>query len=77
MKLDGKTNEELHGMMAAIEADPKNQMPKGSIWKYAPNARKKLDKLAWAVTHNLAEQRRLAGDPVRCDGYSGRQSNRR
>ena len=77
MKLDGKTNEELLAMIAEIEADPKNRMPPGGLYLYTPQARKKLDKLARAVTNNMAEKRALKGDPVRADGYSGRQTNRR
>ena len=77
MKLDGKTNSELTAMMQTIEDDPTSHMPKGSLNIYIKSACKKLDELAWAVTHNMAESRRLAGDPVRCDGYSGRNCNRR
>jgi hypothetical protein len=76
MKLDGKTNAELTAMSAAIEADPKNQLS-GSIYRFTPAARKKLDEIGRAITNNLAAARAAAGNPVRADGYSGRQTNRR
>lgn len=77
MKLDGKSNEELTKLMAEIEADPKNQAPEGQVYKYTPEARRKLDKIAMAITHNLAEKRAAAGDPVPTCGYSGMKKNRR
>jgi hypothetical protein len=77
VRLDGKTNEELVAMQSAIESDPRNQMPPGHLFLYTPQARKKLDEIARAITSNLREKRRLAGDPVDDSGYSGRQSNRR
>jgi ribonuclease D len=79
MNLNNKTTEELLAMIQAIENDPVNQMPKdkNSIYLYTPVARKQLDKLSMAVANNQAEKRRLAGNPVVADGYSGRQSNRR
>jgi hypothetical protein len=77
MNLTGKSNQELLAIMSTIESDPKNLAPPGGLWKLSPQARKKLDQLARAVAHNQAEKRKLAGDPVLTDGYSGRQTNRR
>ena len=77
MKLDNKTMTELMQMTTAIESDPKNQMPKGSTYLYTKPARKKLEAIARQVTYLLAEKRKAAGNPVPCNGYSGRKSNRR
>ena len=77
MSLYDKTEEELQAMMREIESDPKNRMPPSSIFLYTPKARKKLDNIARVITWQLAEKRRLAGNPVSADGYSGRQSKRR
>lgn len=77
MKLEGKTNEDLVKMMEDIESDPSNQMPPGSFWKMVPAARKKIQKIQEQITHNLAMKRAAAGNPVQCDGYSGRKSNKR
>lgn len=76
MKLDNKTNIELLEMQTAIKSDPKNQNT-GGLWKYTPAARKKLDAIQRQITHNLAMKRAAEGRPVVCDGYSGRQTNRR
>lgn len=72
----GFTNQQLHAMMEAIEADPKSRNPPGSLMIFTKEARKKLDEIAWAITDNLAEARAAAGNPVSTCGYSGRQSNR-
>lgn len=78
MKLDGKTNTELHAMQTAIEAKPENRNPSGSsVFIFTPAARRKLDAIRMAITRNLSVARAAAGNPVPCDGYSGRQSNRR
>ena len=77
MNYHTKTTPELLKMMADVEQAPANRKPPGGLYLYTPAARKKLDAIALAITANAAEARRLAGDPVRADGYSGRQSNRR
>ena len=76
MKLEGKSNQELIELRKSIEAAPANQEPRG-IYRFTPAARKKLNAIDRAITHNLATARAAAGDPVVADGYSGRQSNRR
>jgi hypothetical protein len=58
VKLSAKSFEELNEIRLAIENEPANQMPKGSFYLYTPNARKKLDDIAWAVTYKLAEKQR-------------------
>lgn len=40
-------------------------------------AHKLLDAIARQITWNMSQARAAAGHPVPCDGYSGRQSNRR
>ena len=77
MKLDGKTNEELVAMQERITSDPKNQMPKGSIFMYKPAASKKLGEIARAITDNLREAKIARGEKINDAGYSGRKSNRR
>ena len=77
MKLDGKTNDELVVLQAAIVADPANRNVKGGIYLYTSAARRKLDAITRQITHNLAEARAARGDPVDASGYSGRQSKRR
>ncbi len=68
---------ELVAKRQAIEADPANQMPAGSLYLYTPQARRKLDAIDRAIAADMAERRAAAGRPVPCDGYSGRQTNRR
>lgn len=77
MKLDGKTTPELVTMASAIEADPGNAMPPGSLYLYTPKARKRLKAIREQIAHNMAEARKTAGNPVSCDGYSGRKANKR
>lgn len=76
MNLHGKTNEELCAMQQAIQTDPTNRAP-GGLYIYTKGARAKLDAIARQITANLAAKRAAAGNLVPCDGYSGRQSNRR
>lgn len=76
MNLLNKTNEQLHTLRELIENNPDNR-EHGKLWLYKTKARRKLDQIAWAITHNLAEARAKAGNPVACDGYSGRQQKRR
>lgn len=71
------TNAELIAEKDRICADPKNQEVPGKFYLRTPAARKKLDQIDEWVTHNLAEKRKAAGNPVPCDGYAGRKQNRR
>lgn len=48
---------DLEQLRQAVQNDPKNQNPPGSFYLYTPPARKKLDALAWAVTHKLKENK--------------------
>lgn len=72
-----KTNAEWLMLRTAIESDPANRNPPGGLFIYTEKARKKLDRIDREITHNLDEARKAAGNPVSCDGYSGRNSNRR
>jgi len=51
-------------LRAFIVENPANANPEHaagrSIYLYTPSARRKLDALAWAVTHKLANARRAA-----------------
>lgn len=67
----------LQAKIEAIEADPKNHTRPGEFWKYTPSARKRLDNLAMQIAGVIAEKRKAEGRPVPCDGYSGRQTNKR
>lgn len=71
------TKAELFAEEERVCALPKNRSPAGSLWLYVPSARRKLDAIRRQITHLLGEERAMAGDPVQCDGYSGRQTNRR
>jgi hypothetical protein len=79
MKLEGKTNAELLALREAIEADPVNQIPRGSgsIYLYTPKARKKLDEITEWISHNLLMARKARGEVINIDGYSGRKCKRR
>jgi hypothetical protein len=76
MNLSGKTNSELGELRESIEREPSNQQT-GSIFRFTPSARRKLDAIALAITENLRRSRIAAGQPINTDGYSGRQTNRR
>ena len=71
------TQTELQVMQTEISNDPVNRNPEGGIYMYTRSAQKKLDAIALAITFHLADKREAAGDPVPCNGYSGRQSKRR
>lgn len=72
------TTPELLALQANIESDPTSINTKvGSIYRFNDLARRNLDKIARAITQNMANKRKAEGNPVPCDGYSGRQSNRR
>lgn len=73
----GYNNEQLTAFTQIIEESPGNQMPTGSLNRFTPAARQKLDEIALAITDNLAEARKRNNDPIVTDGYSGRQTNRR
>lgn len=77
MKTEGKTTPELVAMQTAIMEDPASKNPKGGLRIYTPAAERKLDKIARAITANLMDRRIALGLPINCDGYSGRQTNRR
>jgi hypothetical protein len=77
VKLDGKTNAELLAMKQAIEDAPENRTPPGSFFKLTRAALRKMDAIDRQITHNLAMKRAAEGNPVPCDGYSGRKQNRR
>lgn len=76
MRLEGKTTEELVAMMRAVEADPASR-EEGGFYLLTKKARKKLDEITRQITHNLAMKRAAEGNPVPCDGYSGRKQKRR
>jgi hypothetical protein len=77
MKTAGLSNAELLALRLSIETNPTYFNGPDSIFKFTGVARRKLDAIDREITHNLAMARAAAGDPVPCDGYSGRQTNRR
>lgn len=63
--------------MRKIEEDPASRSAPGEFFIYNAKARKKLDRIREDITHNMAMKRAVTGNPVSCDGYSGRKQNRR
>lgn len=59
-----QTTQDLLDKQSAIEANPKNRMPSGSIFLYTPAARKKLDAITREITYQIALRRATAGRPV-------------
>lgn len=57
-RYDRLTMNELQIARLAIEADSENRNPPGSFQIYKPRARSKLEAIAWAITHRLAEMKR-------------------
>ena len=59
--------DQLQTLRRAVETDPASSNPAhangDSIFLYTVAARRKLDAIAWAITFQLAEQKRSAGDP--------------
>lgn len=58
---DENTPEQLHELRESITNDPVNANPAHasglSIYLHTPEARRKLDAIAWAVTHQIAARR--------------------
>lgn len=67
----------LLALQESVCADPANRAAPGGLMIYTKEASKKLADIAQAITWHMADDREAAGRPVRADGYSGRQSNRR
>ena len=76
MKLNELDIPALVELRDKITNDPKNKIS-NSIYLYNKSARKKMDVIDREITDRLAVKRKIAGNPVPCDGYSGRQSNNR
>ena len=68
---------ELLKLSNDVEQGPKNQAAPGSLFRFNPDARKKLADIAQAIAWHMEEERAAAGNPVSTCGYSGRKSNRR
>lgn len=77
LKLEGKTNAELSAMMEEEWNDPRNRNTPGSLFIFNKRGQQRTNRIARAVTANLADSRAAAGRPVPTCGYSGRQTNRR
>lgn len=71
------TTAELLAKIVEVENNPANISPPGSLWKFKPSARRKLDKLRREVASNMRADRLANGLPVDDSGYSGRNSNKR
>lgn len=55
-RLQALTMDELQARRVAVQNDPKSQNPlhsKRSIYLYTPAANRKLDDIAWAISHKL------------------------
>ena len=75
MKLDGLTIPELVALRSKITIDPKSKAV--GLFLHQRQVRKKTELIDRQITFLLAEKRKAAGNPVPCDGYSGRNSNKR
>lgn len=58
----------------AIRDDPKSRQ--NGFWIFTKKARKKIDKISLEITELLADKRKLEGNPVPTQGYSGRKRNK-
>lgn len=63
--------------VTALEDNPENREPAGSLWIYNAATRKKTEKLARQITERMAVLRAERGDPVKDCGYTGPKQNRR
>ena len=78
MILKNKTIAELSMLQQQIVTDPANRnTTPDSIYLYTPKARKKLNRIAQAITDLLIERKKRDGTYKPAPGYSGRQTNRR
>lgn len=51
---------QLVELQQAIRDDPASACPKyknGGLWLFTPAARRKLDAIAWAITHHLSDKK--------------------
>ena len=65
------TKAELVELARMVEINEANHEPPGtSIYKLKPAARKKLAAIDQAIAWHMADDRKLAGDPVPVCGYS-------
>ena len=70
------TKEELLAMAKLIEVNEENhETDKKSIYKFKPDARKRLDEIAQAITWHMEDARNLSNNPVAVSGYTGRKTN--
>lgn len=56
-KLLKHSMEELLSMQEQVTNDPESKNPSGSIAIYTKKAQKKLNDLAWAIQHKVAEKK--------------------
>jgi hypothetical protein len=56
-KLLKHSMEELLSMQGEVMSDPESKNPPGSVAIYTKNAQKKLNDLAWAIQHKVAENK--------------------
>ena len=68
---------ELLAEQERLCTDPVNRNIAGGLYLYTKEAQKKLDKIAWAITILIKEEKKARGEFVNEAGYSGRMTNRR
>jgi len=71
------SKEELVQFGRMVDINEENHMPPGSgIHTLKPAARKKIEAIDQAIAWHMADERKIAGNPVPVCGYSGRTSNK-
>lgn len=71
------TTEQLIELQQSICDDPQSKEGAIGCWIFNKKTRKKLADIQQAIAWHMEAKREADGDPVPCNGYSGRQSNRR
>lgn len=67
---------ELLAMDRKLTEDPASKSTDGGIFMHTPKVRKATAQIAQAIAWHMEDTRAAKGDPVKVNGYSGRQSNR-
>lgn len=75
-KIDAEI-QNLLNKIEEIENDPSSASSSKELCAYTPKALKRINKYRADITYLISKKRELEGLPVPCNGYSGRQTNRR
>lgn len=63
-------------MARLVESNPESLEQPGGLFRFKPDARRKLDAISRAITWHMQDERQIAGMAVEVSGYTGRGSNR-